>query len=46
MRNEQLHDLCLPNVTRMVNSRRMSWARRIIRVGEKRNTHRVLVRKT
>jgi len=46
MRNEHLHDLWSPNVTRMVSSRRMSWARRAIRVGEKINTYRVLVGKT
>jgi len=40
LRNEQLHDLCSPNVTGMVNSRRMSWARRTIRVGEKRKPER------
>ena len=34
-----------PNITRVVNSRRMIWAGHIARVGEKRGAYRVLVGK-
>jgi hypothetical protein len=45
LRNEHLHDLCSPNVIGIADSRRMSWARRTIRAGKKRNTYRVVVGK-
>jgi hypothetical protein len=46
--DEELHNLSsLPNIIRMIKSRRMRWARHLARMGEKRNayTHRILVRK-
>ena len=46
MRNEELSDLySLPNIVRVVKSRRMRWARRVARVGEGRGVYRVLVGK-
>jgi hypothetical protein len=44
--NEELSDLySLPNVVRVVKSRRMRWAGHVARVGEGRGVHRVLVGK-
>jgi hypothetical protein len=44
MRN--LGDLySLPNILRVVKSRRMRWARHVARIGEGRGVHRVLVGK-
>jgi hypothetical protein len=44
--NEELHDLyTLPNIVRVVKSRRMRWAGHVARMGEDRGVHRVLVRK-
>jgi hypothetical protein len=41
-----LNDLySLPNIVRVVKSRRMRWAEHVARVGEKRVVHRVLVGK-
>ena len=43
---EELIDLySLPNIVRVVKSRRMRWAGRVARVGEERGVHRVLVGK-
>ena len=36
---------CLPNIVRVVKSRRMRWAGRVARMGEERVMHRVLVGK-
>jgi hypothetical protein len=42
--NEELHNLCSsPNIIRMIKSRRMRWAGRVARRGEKRNAYRILV---
>jgi hypothetical protein len=42
--NEELHNLyCSPNRTRMIKSRRMRWAGHVARMGEKRNSYRILV---
>ena len=42
--NEELSDLySLPNIVRVVKSRRMRWAGHVARVGEGRGVHRVLV---
>jgi hypothetical protein len=42
--NEELNDLySLPNIVRVVNSRRMKWAGHVARMGEERGVHRVLV---
>ena len=44
--NEELSDLySLPNVVRVVKSRRMRWAGHVVRMGEGRGVHRVLVGK-
>ena len=46
LHNEELSNLCsLPNVVRVVNSRRMRWAGHVARMGEGRGVHRVLVGK-
>jgi hypothetical protein len=42
----ELSDLYpLPNIVRMVKSRRMRWAGHVVRMGEGRGVHRVLVGK-
>jgi hypothetical protein len=44
--NEELRDLySSPSVFRIIKSRRMRWAGHVARMGEKRNTYRLLVRK-
>jgi hypothetical protein len=44
--NEELNDLySLPNIVRVVKSRRMRWAGHVARMGEERGVHRVLVGK-
>ena len=46
LHNEELSDLySLPNIVRVVKSRRMRWARHVARMGEEREVHRVLVGK-
>ena len=46
MHNEELSDLySLPNIVRVVNSRRMRWAGHVARMGEGRGVHRILVGK-
>ena len=46
LRNEELRDLySLPNIVRVVKSRRMRWAGHVARMGEGRVVHRVLVGK-
>ena len=46
LHNEELSDLYfLPNIVRVVKSRRMSWAGHVARMGEGRGVHRVLVGK-
>src|SRR5215469_14235415 len=43
LHNEELRDLySLPNIVRVVKSRRMRWARHVARMGEGRGVHRVL----
>jgi hypothetical protein len=34
-----------PNIIRIIKSRRMRWARHVARIGEKRNSYRLLVGK-
>ena len=47
LRNEELNDLySLPNIVRVVKSRRMRWAGHVACMGEDRGVHRVLVRKS
>ena len=46
LHNEELRDLySLPNIVRVVNSRRMRWAGHVALMGEGRGVHRVLVGK-
>jgi hypothetical protein len=46
LHNEELNDLCsLPNIVRVVKSRRMRWEGNVARMGEDIGVHRVLVGK-
>jgi hypothetical protein len=46
LHTEELYDLyCLPNIFRMIKSRRMRWAEKVARMGERRQVYRVLVGK-
>ena len=46
LHNEELSDLySLPNIARLVKSRRIRWAGHVARMGEGRGVHRVLVGK-
>jgi len=46
LHNEELNDLySLPNIVRVVKSKRMRWAGHVARMGEDRGEHRVLVEK-
>ena len=46
LHNEELSNLYfLPNIVRVVKSRRMRWAGHVARMGEGRGVHRVLVGK-
>ena len=46
LHNEELNDLySLPNIVRVVKSRRMKWAGHVARMGEDRGVHRVWVGK-
>jgi hypothetical protein len=46
LHNEELHNLySLPSIIRMIKSRRMTWARHVGQIGEKRNAYRILVGK-
>jgi hypothetical protein len=46
LHNEELNDLySLPNIVRVVKSRRMRWAGHLARMVEDRGVHRVLVGK-
>ena len=46
LHNEELSDLySLPNIVRVVKSRRMRWAGHVARMGDGRGVHRVLVGK-
>jgi hypothetical protein len=46
LHNEELSDLCsLPNIVRVVKSRRMRWAGHVARMGEGRGVYRVVVGK-
>jgi transcription termination factor 2 len=46
LHNEELNNrYSLPNIVRVVKSRRMRWAGHVARMGEERGAHRVLVGK-
>jgi hypothetical protein len=46
LHNEEINDLySLPNIVRVVKSRRMRWAGHVAHMGEERGVHRVLVGK-
>jgi len=46
LHNEELNDLyCSPNIVRVIKSRRMRWAGHVVRMGEERGVHRVLLGK-
>jgi hypothetical protein len=46
LHSEELNDLySLPDIVRVVKSRRMRWAGHVARMGEERGVHRVLVGK-
>jgi hypothetical protein len=46
LHNEELRDLySSPSIIRIIKSRRMRWAGHVARIGEKRNTYRLLVGK-
>jgi hypothetical protein len=46
LHNEELNDLySLPNIVRVVKSRRMRWAGHVVSMGEGRVVHRALVGK-
>jgi hypothetical protein len=46
LHNEELNDLySLPNIVRVVKSRRIRWAGHVVRMGEERGVYRVLVGK-
>jgi hypothetical protein len=44
LHNDELHDLYSSlNIVRVIKSRRMRWARHVVRMGEGRGVYRVLV---
>jgi hypothetical protein len=46
LHNKELHNLySSPNIIRIIKSRRMRWVGHVARMGEKRNTYRLLVGK-
>jgi hypothetical protein len=46
LHNEELHNLySSPTIIRMIKSRRVRWAGRVARMGERRNAYRILVGK-
>jgi hypothetical protein len=46
LHNEEFNDLySLPNILRVVKSRRTRWAEHVVRMGEEKVVHRVLVGK-
>jgi hypothetical protein len=46
LHNEELHNLySTPNILRMIKSRRMRWVGNVARMGETRNSYRILVGK-
>jgi hypothetical protein len=45
LHNEELNLYSSPNITRVIKSRRMRWAGKVARIGEKRDAYRILVRR-
>jgi hypothetical protein len=46
LHNEELHNLYFsPNIIKMMKSRRMRWAGRVVRMGETKNAFRILMGK-
>jgi hypothetical protein len=46
LHNKELYALCfLPNIIRVIKSRRLRWAGHVARIGVKRGAYRALVRK-
>jgi hypothetical protein len=46
LHNEELHNVySLPNIIRMIKSKRMRWAGHVAQMGVKRNAYRILVGK-
>jgi len=45
LHNEELNDLYLPKIVRVINSGRMRWAGHVARIGERGGLYRVLVGK-
>jgi hypothetical protein len=46
LHNEEIHYLyCSPNIIKMIKSRRIRWTGHVARMGERRNTYRILVGK-
>jgi hypothetical protein len=46
LHNEEIHDLyCSPSIIRIIKSWRIGWAGHVARMGERRNTYRLLVGK-
>jgi hypothetical protein len=46
LHNEELHDLySSPSIIRIMKLRRMRWAGHVARIGEKRNSYRLLMGK-
>jgi hypothetical protein len=44
LHNEELHNLyCSPSIIRLIKPMGMRWAGHVVRVGKKRNAHRILV---
>jgi hypothetical protein len=46
LNNDELHSLCsLPNIVRVIKSRRMRWTGHVVCMGEGTGVYRVLVRR-
>jgi hypothetical protein len=46
LHNKELHDLySLPNIIRIIKSKRMRWAGHLARMGEKRNVYKLFLGK-
>jgi len=44
LQNEELHDLyCSPSIIRAIKSKRMRWAKHLVRIGDNRYVYRISV---